>query len=103
MRLQDGAQQQVAGPGEADESSVRKYTTVQLLPLLEAQENRTHTFLPQTVPGYAAVCPTPNVMRLRFYSSGITASGVSARTGESRNPLDTWLAAASGSPRCALS
>lgn len=35
-------------------SSVRKYTTVQLLPLLEKEEERTHTFLPQTVPGYAA-------------------------------------------------
>jgi HAMP domain-containing protein len=35
-------------------SSVRKYTTVQLLPLLEHEEERTQTFLPQTVPGYAA-------------------------------------------------
>lgn len=35
-------------------SSVRKYTTVQLLPLLEKEEDRTQTFLPQTVPGYAA-------------------------------------------------
>lgn len=35
-------------------SSVRKYTTVQVLPLLAPEEARTHTFLPQTVPAFAA-------------------------------------------------
>ncbi|HEV1284632.1 MAG TPA: DUF3365 domain-containing protein [Bryobacteraceae bacterium] len=43
-------------------SSVRKYTTVQLLPLLKKEEERTQTFLPQTVPGYAA---TENFVYLR--------------------------------------
>jgi HAMP domain-containing protein len=55
--LEDGAHAQVLAQAQLmmqAMSSVRKYTTVQLLPLLEAEEERTHTFLPQTVPGYAA-------------------------------------------------
>jgi len=34
--------------------SVRDYTTLQLKPLLAPDEQRDHTFLPQTVPAYAA-------------------------------------------------
>jgi protein-histidine pros-kinase len=63
--LQDGARAQVLGQAQLmmqAMSSVRKYTTVQLLPLLEPEEDRTHTFLPQTVPGYAA---TENFTYLR--------------------------------------
>ena len=63
--LQDGARAQVLGQAQLmmqAMSSVRKYTTVQLLPLLESEEERTHTFLPQTVPGYAA---TENFTYLR--------------------------------------
>jgi protein-histidine pros-kinase len=55
--LEEGAHAQVLAQAQLmmqAMSSVRKYTTVQLLPLLEAEEERTHTFLPQTVPGYAA-------------------------------------------------
>ncbi len=55
--LEDGAHAQVLAQAQLmmqAMSSVRKYTTIQLLPLLEAEEERTHTFLPQTVPGYAA-------------------------------------------------
>ncbi|MGA3189527.1 MAG: DUF3365 domain-containing protein [Bryobacteraceae bacterium] len=55
--LQDGAHAQVLAEAQLmmqAMSSVRKYTTVQLLPLLKVEEERTHTFLPQTVPGYAA-------------------------------------------------
>lgn len=55
--LQDGARAQVLAQAQLmmqAMSSVRKYTSVQLLPLLEPEESRTHTFLPQTVPGYAA-------------------------------------------------
>src|SRR6202046_3616547 len=55
--LVDGAHAQVLAQAQLmmqAMSSVRKYTTVQILPLLETEEERTHTFLPQTVPGYAA-------------------------------------------------
>jgi len=55
--LEDGAHAQVLAQAQLmmqAMSSVRKYTTVQLLPLLEKEEDRTQTFLPQTVPGYAA-------------------------------------------------
>jgi protein-histidine pros-kinase len=55
--LQEGAHAQVLAQAQLmmqAMSSVRKYTTVQLLPLLATEEERTHTFLPQTVPGYAA-------------------------------------------------
>jgi HAMP domain-containing protein len=55
--LEDGAHAQVLAQAQLmmqAMSSVRKYTTVQLLPLLKIEEERTHTFLPQTVPGYAA-------------------------------------------------
>jgi HAMP domain-containing protein len=55
--LEDGAHAQVLAEAQLmmqAMSSVRKYTTVQLLPLLQREEERTHTFLPQTVPGYAA-------------------------------------------------
>jgi HAMP domain-containing protein len=55
--LVDGAHAQVLAQAQLmmqAMSSVRKYTTVQLLPLLEKEEERTQTFLPQTVPGYAA-------------------------------------------------
>ncbi|HVO99993.1 MAG TPA: DUF3365 domain-containing protein [Bryobacteraceae bacterium] len=63
--LQDGARAQVLGQAQLmmqAMSSVRKYTSVQLLPLLEPVEERTKTFLPQTVPGYAA---TENFTYLR--------------------------------------
>jgi len=55
--LEDGAHAQVLAQAQLmmqAMSSVRTYTTVQLLPLLEKEEERTETFLPQTVPGYAA-------------------------------------------------
>jgi protein-histidine pros-kinase len=55
--LEDGAHAQVLAQAQLmmqAMSSVRTYTTVQLLPLLEKEEDRTQTFLPQTVPGYAA-------------------------------------------------
>jgi HAMP domain-containing protein len=55
--LEDGAHAQVLAQAQLmmqAMSSVRKYTTVQLLPLLKKEAERTHTFLPQTVPGYAA-------------------------------------------------
>jgi HAMP domain-containing protein len=55
--LVDGAHEQVLAQAQLmmqAMSSVRKYTTVQLLPLLAKEEERTQTFLPQTVPGYAA-------------------------------------------------
>src|SRR5580693_9804076 len=55
--LEDGAHAQVLAQAQLmmqAMSSVRKYTTVQLLPLLAKEEERTQTFLPQTVPGYAA-------------------------------------------------
>ena len=55
--LVDGAHAQVLAQAQLmmqAMSSVRKYTTVQLLPLLAKEEERTQTFLPQTVPGYAA-------------------------------------------------
>jgi HAMP domain-containing protein len=55
--LEDGAHAQVLAQAQLmmqAMSSVRKYTTVQLLPLLKVEAERTHTFLPQTVPGYAA-------------------------------------------------
>ncbi len=55
--LEDGAHTQVLAQARLmmqAMSSVRKYTSVQLLPLLEHEEERTNTFLPQTVPGYAA-------------------------------------------------
>src|ERR1700685_1084163 len=55
--LVDGAHAQVLAQAQLvmqAMSSVRKYTTVQLLPLLKMEEERTQTFLPQTVPGYAA-------------------------------------------------
>ena len=55
--LEEGAHTQVLAQAQLmmqAMSSVRKYTTVQLLPLLETEEDRTQTFLPQTVPGYAA-------------------------------------------------
>lgn len=55
--LEDGAHAQVLAQAQLmmqAMTSVRKYTSVQLLPLLEHEEDRTHTFLPQTVPGYAA-------------------------------------------------
>jgi protein-histidine pros-kinase len=63
--LEEGAHTQVLAQAQLmmqAMSSVRKYTTVQLLPLLEQEEARTHTFLPQTVPGYAA---TENFVYLR--------------------------------------
>jgi HAMP domain-containing protein len=63
--LQDGARGQVLAQAQLmmqAMSSVRKYTSLQLLPLLEVEEARTHTFLPQTVPGYAA---TENFAYLR--------------------------------------
>jgi HAMP domain-containing protein len=63
--LEDGARAQVLAQAQLmmqAMSSVRKYTTVQLLPLLKPEEERTHTFLPQTVPGYAA---TENFAYLR--------------------------------------
>jgi protein-histidine pros-kinase len=55
--LEEGSHTQVMAQAELmmqAMSSVRKYTTVQILPLLAPEEARTHTFLPQTVPGYAA-------------------------------------------------
>jgi len=55
--LEDGAHTQVLAQAQLmmqAMSSVRKYTTVQLLPLLKKEADRTQTFLPQTVPGYAA-------------------------------------------------
>ncbi len=55
--LADGAHSQVLAQAQLmmqAMSSVRKYTTVQVLPLLAPEEARTHTFLPQTVPAYAA-------------------------------------------------
>jgi HAMP domain-containing protein/uncharacterized SAM-binding protein YcdF (DUF218 family) len=55
--LEDAAHAQVLAQAQLmmqAMSSVRKYTTVQLLPLLKREEERTQTFLPQTVPGYAA-------------------------------------------------
>jgi HAMP domain-containing protein len=55
--LVDGAHAQVLAQAQLMMQamiSVRKYTTVQLLPLLAKEEERTQTFLPQTVPGYAA-------------------------------------------------
>jgi HAMP domain-containing protein len=55
--LQDGARSQVLAQAQLmmqAMSSIRKYTTVQVLPLLAPEEERTHTFLPQTVPAYAA-------------------------------------------------
>lgn len=63
--LQDGARAQVLGQAQLmmqAMSSVRKYTSVQLLPLLEPVEAQTKSFLPQTVPGYAA---TENFAYLR--------------------------------------
>lgn len=63
--LQDGARAQVLGQAQLmmqAMSSVRKYTSAQILPLLEPVEDRTKTFLPQTVPGYAA---TENFAYLR--------------------------------------
>lgn len=63
--LQDGARDQVLAQAQLmmqAMSSIRKYTSVQLLPLLESEEKRTNTFLPQTVPGYAA---TENFAYLR--------------------------------------
>ena len=55
--LEEGAHAQVLAQARLmmqAMSSVRKYTTMQLLPLLKNEEDRTQTFLPQTVPGYAA-------------------------------------------------
>jgi protein-histidine pros-kinase len=55
--LQDGARGEVLAQAQLmmqAMSSVRKYTTVQVLPLLAPEEERTHTFLPQTVPAFAA-------------------------------------------------
>ena len=63
--LEEGAHAQVLAQAQLmmqAMSSVRKYTTVQLLPLLKIEEERTQTFLPQTVPGYAA---TENFVYLR--------------------------------------
>jgi HAMP domain-containing protein len=55
--LEDGAHAQVLAQARLMMQamiSVRKYTTAQLLPLLKNEADRTQTFLPQTVPGYAA-------------------------------------------------
>jgi protein-histidine pros-kinase len=63
--LQDGARAQVLRQAEemmAAMSAVRKYTSTQLLAPLKDEEERTHTFLAQTVPGYAA---TENFALLR--------------------------------------